>query len=80
MIRLVMPMSEISHDVKLPADLTVKDAVSTLLPMLKGLHSEDLLLTPNHMLCRSATGEPLSRLDETLENCGVRDADILYLV
>ena len=79
MIRVVLPVSGIAHDVKLHADLRIKDVVPTLIAMLEKQHEGSLLLSREHLLCNS-TGEVLGNPDATLEACGVRDSDLLYLV
>ena len=80
MVRVILPVSGISHDVLLPSALRIQDVVPTLVEMLKQMHEGGLLLSGEHLLCRSETGEPLNNPEMTLEACGVRDADILYLV
>ena len=79
-VRVVLPVSGIAHDVKLHANLRIRDAVPTLIAMLEKQHEGGLLLSREHLLCRSGTGEVLGNPDATLESCGVRDSDLLYLV
>ena len=80
MVRVVLPVSGVSHDVMLPSALRIQDVVPTLVAMLEQMHEDSLLLSADHLLCRSETGEPLTDPGMTLAAAGVRDADILYLV
>ncbi len=79
LVRLELPISGITHDVRLPQDLKILDVVPTLISILGQMHEDSLLLSGEHLLCKS-TGEPLSNLGATLKECDVRDADILYLI
>lgn len=80
LVRIVLPMSGIAHDVKLLPILKIRDVVPTLIQIFSQLHKDSLLLNNQPLLCLSETGEPLTDPDATIEECGIRDADILYLV
>ena len=79
-IHVVLPISGITHDVKLQSDLKIRDVIPTLVAILEKQHEGSLLLSHEHLLCRSGTGEVLGNPDATLDACGVRDSDYLYLI
>ena len=80
LIRVMLPISGIVHDVRLPANLKVRDVVPVLAAMLEKLHEGGLLLSKEQLLCRSGTGEVFADPNATLQESGIRDSDMLYLV
>ena len=79
-VRLILPMSGISHDIRVPDNLRVKDFLPSAVELLKSTHKEALLLSARPTLCRSQDARQLIQLDMTLSALGVKDGDILYLV
>lgn len=80
MLHIILPMSEISHDIRLSVDLKVSDVVPTLLAILKNLYPNELVLSAAPLLYKSVSGEILSPSDASLKELGLKDADILYLI
>lgn len=80
MVRIMLPVRNLSFDVRLPEDLMVKDAVPTIVEILKKVAGDELLLSGKNILCKSDSGEILSSPDMRLKDLGIKDADMLYLV